>query len=133
MKSIKPGRGPSRMNAAGSIFAAIFGVFWCIIAGSMGASFMIPFGILFVGFAIYQAVYHGHNATSDERYSVFDIVDSDEEEDPLNVKHKPKENKEIEEENGTFSEIDVAYCPYCGRQVDGDFEYCPKCGKKLPE
>lgn len=22
-------------------------------------------------------------------------------------------------------------CPYCGYQIDSDFEFCPKCGKKL--
>ena len=27
MKSIKPGRGPSKMSAVGSIFVAIFGIF----------------------------------------------------------------------------------------------------------
>lgn len=37
MKSVKPGRGPSAMNAVGSIAVGIFGVFWTIgvpIAGS---------------------------------------------------------------------------------------------------
>jgi len=24
------------------------------------------------------------------------------------------------------------YCPYCGREVEGDFVYCPECGKLLP-
>lgn len=43
MKSIKPGRGPSKIGAAGSIFAVIFGIFWCLIAASMGALIMIPF------------------------------------------------------------------------------------------
>lgn len=133
MKSIKPGRGPSRMNAAGNIFAAAFGVVWCIIAGSMGAGFMIPFGILFVGFAVYQAVYHNHNATSDDRYSMFDIVDSDEEADPLNEKYAcQKGNDSFNEENDTL-ETSMEYCPYCGKQVAADFKFCPKCGKGLPD
>ena len=37
MKSIKPGRGPSMMNAAGAVFAAIFGVLWIIMTVKMGA------------------------------------------------------------------------------------------------
>lgn len=133
MKSIKPGRGPSKLSAVGSILAAVFGVFWCIVAGSMGAWFMIPFGLIFIVFAIYQAVYHHHNATSEDRYSVIDIVDSEEESDPLNEKYgrqeKPAQTVGPEGIPGTS----VAYCPYCDKPVEGDFDFCPKCGKKLPD
>ena len=123
MKSIKPGRGPSKLSAVSSIFVAVFGIFWCIVAGSMGAWFMIPFGLIFTGIAVYQAVYHHHNATSENRYSVADIVDSEEEPDPFNEKYGRKNG----EEKG------AAFCPYCGKPVTEDFEFCPKCGKKLPE
>lgn len=131
MKSIKPGRGPSKMGVAGSIFAVIFGIFWCLIAASMGALIMIPFGLLFIGIAIYQAIYHYYNATSDDRYSLVDIVDSDEETDPLNEKysHKVDRGNKSDSIKGTS----VAYCPYCGKPVDGDFDFCPKCGNKLPD
>ena len=90
MKSIKPGRGPSKMSAVASIAAALFGVFWCILAASIGAGFMVPFGLIFIGMAIYSAVYHNHNATSEDRYSLIDIVDEDEEPDPLNEKYGRK-------------------------------------------
>lgn len=93
---------------------------------------MIPFGLLFVGMAIYQAFYHGHNATSEDRYSLLDIVDSEEESDPLNERygHKTKgEDHSDEEVPGTS----VEYCPYCGNAVKEDFDFCPKCGKKLPD
>ena len=127
MKSIKPGRGPSKMSAVASVFVAIFGVFWCIVAGFMGAWFMIPFGLIFIGFAIYNAKYHFDNAKSEERYSVFDIVDSDEEADPLNKKYgKPNEN---EDAHGSSAE----YCPYCGNPTKSEYDFCPKCGKKLPD
>ena len=126
MKSIKPGRGPSKMSAVGSIFAAVFGVFWCIAAGAIGAWFMIPFGLCFIGFAIYNAVYHSHNATSENRYSAFDIVDSEEEPDPLGEKNG---HSASDDAPGTGA----AYCPYCGKPVEGDFDFCPKCGKKLPD
>ena len=57
MKSIKPGRGPSMMGGFMGIVVALFGVFWTIIAVSMGAGLMGIFGIIFVVVAIVQAVY----------------------------------------------------------------------------
>lgn len=32
MKSVKPGRGPSFMNGVGYVAAAVFGIFWMILA-----------------------------------------------------------------------------------------------------
>ena len=43
-----------------------------------------------MGMAIYAAVYNHHNATSKDRYSFFDIVDEDEEADPLNERYGKK-------------------------------------------
>ena len=37
MKSVKPGRGPSGLGFIGSVFGIIFGIFWTIMAASMGA------------------------------------------------------------------------------------------------
>ena len=49
MKSIKPGRGPSAMGAMGSVVAIIFGIFWTIMAASMGAPLFFPiFGVIFI-------------------------------------------------------------------------------------
>lgn len=130
MKSIKPGRGPSRMQMVSSIGAALFGVFWCIIAASIGAVIMLPFGLIFIGIAVYNAWYSYHNATAEDRFSVIDIVDEVEEVDPLNVKYgRKKEGTSVMENNGTSTE----YCPYCGKELSSDFEFCPKCGKKLPD
>ena len=75
MRSIKPGRGPSMMSGVSGIFAALFGVFWTIIAVSMGAFIMVPFGLIFIGIAVTQAIYNIKNATSKNRYSAFDITD----------------------------------------------------------
>ena len=111
MKSIKPGRGPSKMGTVGAIAVAIFGVFWCVLAGAMGAWFMIPFGVIFVGFAIYSAIYNYHNATSEDRYSIVDIVDSDEESDPLNEKYgRPQYHDQTAESNGGTPGTSVVYC-----------------------
>jgi len=133
MKSIKPGRGPSRMTAVASVAAAVIGVIWCIGAIAMKAWFMIPFGLLFVGLAVYNAIYNHHNATSEDRYSVIDIVDSEEESDPLNEKYGRKESLEEAGANSDTPGTSVTYCPYCGKPVEGDFDFCPKCGKKLPD
>jgi len=131
MRSIKPGRGPSRMGVAGGVAASLFGVFWCVVAASMGAGFMVPFGLIFIGLAVYNVIYNYHNATSEKRYSIIDIVDGDEEPDPLNEIYgkKASVNRGYGEENGTSAE----YCPFCGKSVDSEFDFCPKCGKELPD
>mgnify|MGYP003941678259 FL=1 len=131
MKSIKPGRGPSQMGMVGSIGVALFGVFWCILVGLIGAWFMIPFGLVFIGMMIYNAIYNYHNVTSKNRYSIVDIVDENEESDPFNERYgeKAPTSQRILEKNGPKA----SFCPYCGKPVDVTFDFCPKCGKKLPD
>ena len=131
MKSIKPGRGPSAMGAVGSIFSAIFGIIWTIAAASMGAPvFFWLFGVVFVILGIVQAIYNFKNATGENRYSEFDIVDSAEEPDPLAQKlGLERENPESEAgEAGDFR-----HCPYCCARLGSGFTFCGKCGKRLPE
>lgn len=135
MKSIKPGRGPSMMGGFGSIFAVIFGIVWTFAAASMGAPIFFPlFGILFVVMGIVQAVYNFKNATGEHRYSTFDIVDADEEPDPLDKRRRPALSAKAEDEPAPPAAGELRYCPYCGTALaEADFEYCPKCGKKLPD
>lgn len=115
MKSIKPGRGPLFQSAIASFAVCLFGIFWTKAAINMGASMMAPFGLIFIFIAIANGLYALKNATSKNRNSIVDIVDSDEEKDPLNVKYKDETN----------------YCPHCGAKIDKDYTYCPKCGKKI--
>ena len=132
MKSIKPGRGPSFMGAAGSVFVAIFGVIWTIAAVGMGAPFFFPlFGIAFVGFAIFQGIYHYKNATGENRYSEYDIVDEYEEPDPLNRRFGSQDDGHAEDTREPQSDA-FAFCPYCGAEVEPDFTFCARCGKQLP-
>ena len=85
MRSIKPGRGPSKMAGFGSLFAAGFGVLWTLLAASSGAPVLFwLFGVLFVVWGVVQAVYNFRNAGQKNRYSAFDITDEREEPDPLN-------------------------------------------------
>lgn len=128
MKSIKPGRGPSMMGAIGSVISVFFGIAWIGIVDSMGApSIFLLFGILFVILGVVNVVYNLTNATSRNRFSVYDLVDGNEERDPLDRYTK----KEIVLEKK--KDIEEFFCPYCGYRVNDDFDFCVKCGKKLPE
>jgi len=136
MKSIKPGRGPSMHSAVMCIFVALFGVFWTIAAISVGGFFLAPFGLIFIGIAIFNAVYNFKNATSQNRYSAFDIVDHTEESDPLNERYGKSSAAQTENtiKSGTQNTTGKSsFCPYCGTKVDGDFVFCNSCGKKLPK
>lgn len=128
-KSIKPGRGPSAMGAMGSIAVGIFGIFWTIMAASMGAPiFFVFFGIIFVIIAIVQAIYHYSNATGKNRMSLYDITDANEEPDPLNRYMK----QAFEQDSRSVYEQNVNYCPFCGNKITNDAHmYCSKCGKEV--
>ena len=122
MKSIKPGRGPSGMGVFAGIIAALFGVFWLIIAVSMGAFIMIPFGLLFIALAIGNTIYNYKNATGKNRYSEFDIVDENEEPDPPTKFYRDVIVRETERKN---------FCPYCGTKAEEGHKFCGNCGSKL--
>ncbi|USG64825.1 zinc-ribbon domain-containing protein [Brevibacillus ruminantium] len=140
MKSIKPGRGPSAVGAAGSLAMVAFGIFWTIMAFAMTRDAPFPlvgtifplFGIIFVGIGIFQAIYHYKNATSKERMSLFDITDSREEGDPLNRLYgKQIVDEIVDETEEKESGGEKAFCPYCGERVKKEYQYCSSCGKKL--
>jgi len=124
MKSIKPGRGPSGMSAIGSVVVVIFGILWTIVVASSGAGFMAIFGVLFVIYGIVTAVYHYKNATSQNRYSQWDITEQGEEPDPLQQRFAPQEEAPRRA---------AGYCPYCGRAAEADHLYCAGCGRKLSD
>lgn len=131
MKSIKPGRGPSAMGAMGSVFAIIFGIFWTIMATSMGAPIFFPiFGVFFIGMGVVQLIYHLKNATGKNRMSIYDITDDGEEADPLDQVFGV--NRQDEGERSEVQNKDpFAYCPYCGYKLDNVYRFCPSCGKPL--
>ncbi len=137
MKSIKPGRGPSAMGFVGSIVAVVFGIFWTIMASSMGAPIFFPiFGIMFIILGILQAIYNYKNATGSNRFSSFDITSDDEETDPLNELfgktkyHDVKIYKNNDNSNNNDNN-DSNFCPYCGTKTNDDYKFCRKCGKTL--
>lgn len=114
------------MGGVMSIVVAVFGIFWTVMAASIGAGPFALFGLVFIAVAVIQAVYHFKNATGKNRYSAFDITDGHEEPDPLNVRFG-----EQSEETASV-DTDHRFCPYCGTAVASDFEFCNQCGKKLP-
>ena len=116
MKSVKQGRGPSFMTGIACVAVAVFGVIWTVSASSMGAppAFAL-FGLVFIGLAIAGAVYSFHSATAKNRPSVLDIVDENEEPDPLNQRFGEKR-----------------FCTYCGAALPESARFCPGCGKELP-
>lgn len=123
------------MGAAGSIAVSVFGIFWTIMAFTITRDAPFPiglffpaFGILFVAIGIFQAFYHYKNATSKQRMSLFDITDSREESDPLNLRFDQEAMTSVESQEESPPK---AFCPYCGEGVKPGFQYCPKCGKKL--
>ncbi len=131
MKSIKPGRGPSGMNAIGSLAAVVVGIIWTIAAVNMDAPAFFPlFGILFVILGVVQLVYHYKNATGENRYSLFDITDESEERDPLNERFGKGRAADAAADAPKKAD---GFCPYCGKSVEGDYEFCPKCGRQLPK
>lgn len=117
MKSIKPGRGPSLISGIVGIVMVLFGILWTSMAAQASGIFAL-FGVLWTIIAITITITNFKNATSKNRYSTYDIVDEDEEVDPLNVRFGNNDNNK--------------YCPYCGTLTKNDYEYCTNCGKKLP-
>ncbi|MEF3307030.1 zinc-ribbon domain-containing protein [Paenibacillus sp. GYB003] len=133
MKSIKPGRGPSAMGAIGSVAVGVFGIVWTIAAASMGAPvFFVLFGIVFVGLAVIQGIYHLKNATGANRMSLFDITENNEEPDPLDRFHMESSNRKRNSFADNQNHDEVNYCPFCGHKVsDASYRFCPKCGKEV--
>ncbi|UQZ37092.1 zinc ribbon domain-containing protein [Paenibacillus sp. PK3_47] len=136
MRSVKPGRGPSGMGAIGSIGAGLFGVLWTIGAAQMGAPlFFVGFGVIFVGIAVAQGIYHYKNATGKNRMSLMDITSGNEEPDPLDSYFRKSSSSSASYSTDAYSSEDnLTYCPYCGNKLANEaYRFCPSCGKELKQ
>ncbi len=156
MKSIKPGRGNSFMGGFGSLVSVVFGILWTVLAFSLVQNAPFPvniifplFGVVFVLVGIGQAVFHFNNATRENRFSTFDVVDGDEEPDDLNTlfgknetdlsnsifdgsnntPQRSKQKRRLQPDNGR--QIEGDFCPYCRANLKDDFAFCPKCGADI--
>ena len=104
------------MGIASSVFAVIFGIIWCLLALSMGAGFMLIFGIPFVGFALY-------------RLGVMLKLSG---EDTSGTTPKKETDPWDRPQTSAAGPAGGDFCPYCGFQLQSGFEFCPKCGRRLP-
>ena len=97
------------MSVGSCVFGLIFSIFWCVAAASMGAWFMLIFGIPFVGMMAYRLYVISQYAKEEPK----------QETDPWD---RPAQPDRPAGGNG--------FCPYCGGSIQEGFEYCPKCGRK---
>lgn len=107
------------MSIGNSVFGLFFAIAWCVIAVSMGAGFMLIFGLPFVGMMGYRL------------YVLLQVA-----------KKEPGKGKETEPWDRPDSPPQAlagnsvpaaanGFCPYCGSAVQTDFDFCPKCGRRL--
>lgn len=101
------------MGVGMSVFALIFSVFWCLMACSMGAYFMLLFGIPFVGMMGYRL------------YVLLQMTKEEPKQHQADPWERPAAPR-FEENRNTDG-----FCPYCGGTVEAAFEFCPKCGRRL--
>lgn len=129
MKSIKPGRGPSKLSGIMGIFMICFGIIWTILAAQASLLFA-AFGVIWTCIAVVTTVYNFKNAKAENRYSIYDITDEGEEPDPLNEKFGGKQAGDAPAPAAGSG--GNRFCPWCGTKLDADYAFCNNCGKKLP-
>lgn len=97
-----------------SVFTIAFGMFWCIMAASIGGWIMVPFGLIFVGLAIY-------------RLAVLLKLTKEEKKprEPWEAPRRPREETSWE------NAVSANFCPYCGKKTEEKFTYCPNCGRRI--
>lgn len=116
------------MGGIVSIGVTLFGLLWTFLVVSSGGGIFGLFGLIFVGIGIANTVYNFKNATGKNRYSEFDITENGEEPDPWNERFGTPSNADK-----TVYSVGNSFCPYCGQEVQKDFEFCNNCGRKLPD
>ena len=101
----------------GSVFAILFAIIWIFIVGRI-ARFMIVFGLLFIGIAIFNIV----RVIKSNKISKYNFgYDEEVNEETYNAfeSYKDKNSKH------------ATYCPFCGTTAKMTDRFCKKCGTKL--
>jgi len=117
----KEKRAGKAMGIGASIFAVLFAIFWCILAASMGAWFMLVFGIPFVSMAVYRLYVCIQYAKADSKST--QQKQTDPWDHPVPDRIPPRDNS---------TSAAGKFCPYCGGGIQDTFEFCPKCGRRQP-
>ena len=103
------------MTIGSCVFGLVFSIFWCIAAASMGAGFMLFFGIPFAGMMAYRLYVCIQLTKKDDKPA-----------EPWDRPETPAPNQEPVPSSGS------KFCPYCGSSVEEAFEFCPHCGRRQP-
>ena len=103
------------MTLGGCVFGLVFSVFWCITAVSIGAGFMLIFGIPFTGLMAYRL------------YILCQYAKENHKDSP--AKETDPWDRPAPQQPASGSK----FCPYCGGSIQESFEFCPKCGRRQPQ
>lgn len=120
------------MGGIGAVGAVVFGIIWMAAAAQMGAPVpFVLFGLVFVVIAAANAIFSFRNATGENRYSLYDITEEGEEQDPLEERFGRKEDPSERKDEKSDPVEKGGFCPYCGAKAEADYAFCRVCGKKL--
>ncbi|MHC4714285.1 MAG: DUF7577 domain-containing protein [Planctomycetota bacterium] len=152
MYSVKPGRGPSLLAAVASLLfcllplAMLVGVNLMISHAARQFDNQVPFWIGRIIFSVFlvvfflmtlmTAVYNFINFRKRNRMSAIDITTGSEEPDPISTMMGYAPGADTSGDTGESTEegprrFEGRYCPFCGGEVQDNFDFCPKCGKDI--
>lgn len=111
-----------------SIFAIVFAVVWCILAVSIGAGFMLLFGIPFVAILIFWLVNLLRMTKKDPRPT--------QESDPWDttwsaMKEEFQDAARQQPRDPDARKRSQKFCHHCSFWLQDGFEFCPKCGRRI--
>lgn len=101
------------MTIGSCVFGLVFSIFWCIAAASMGAGFMLIFGIPFSIMMAYRLYVCIQLTKKDDKPA-----------EPWDRPQSPAPRQDTPSTSGS------KFCPYCGSGVEEAFEFCPCCGRR---
>lgn len=102
------------MTIGSCVFGLGFSIIWCVLAASIGAGFMLIFGIPFAVFMLYRLIFCLKKAKLESASA-----------DPWDQPQQPRHD-------GENPRTGSGFCPYCGEKTESRYAFCPACGRRLP-